>query len=158
MAEKEHTYLEMNPAQVRNILKHIDATQSEAVKDNIFSQLGHECFHAGAFAQWIEPYKENVQVLLDEINIEGKSPYWERLEFSEDRTMLILIGRKVQNCACSFADCPEPPKSLCHYCCKNFQQVLFADLLGRKVEVDITEAYLLGGERCSTNIRLVETV
>ena len=158
MAEKEHTCFEMNPVQVRNILKHIDATQSEAVKDNIFSRLGHECFYAGAFAKWIEPYKENVQVLLDEINIEGKSPYWERLEFTEDGTMLILTGRKVENCACSFADCPEPPTSLCHYCCKNFQQVLFGELLGRKVEVDITEAYLLGGERCSTIIRLVESV
>ena len=36
---------QMNPEQVRNLLKHIDATQDESVKMDIFSQLGHDCFY-----------------------------------------------------------------------------------------------------------------
>ena len=144
----------MNQEQVKNILKFIDASQDESVKESICSQLGHECFYARHLDAWIGQYTGNVQAFLDRINVE-KAKYWERLEFTEDGTTLILTGKKVEGCACAFADCSQPPLSLCHYCCKNFQQELFGMLLGRKVEVKITEAYLLGNERCSTTIHLV---
>jgi hypothetical protein len=153
--EKQHIPQPMNQEQVKNVLKFIDASQSEPVKNRIFSQLGHECFYARKLDRWIEPYVGNVQAFLDWVNIQHASKYWERLEFSEDRTTLILTGKTVQGCACAFSDCPQPPQSLCHYCCKNFQQELFGMLLGQKVEVDITASYLLGDERCNTIIRLV---
>ena len=153
--KKPYVPQEMNQEQVKNILKFIDASQSESVKNSIFSQLGHECFYARKLDGWIGQYRGDVQAFLDRVNIQHASKYWERLEFTEDRTMLILTGKKVQGCACAFADCSQPPQSLCHYCCKNFQQELFGMLLGQKVEVTITESYLLGGERCSTTIHLV---
>jgi hypothetical protein len=153
--QKQNIPQEMNQEQVKNVLKFIDASQSESVKNSIFSQLGHECFYARKLDGWIEQYTGDVQAFLDRVNIQQASKYWKSLEFTEDRTMLILTGRKVEGCACAFADCPQPPQSLCHYCCKNFQQELFGMLLGQKVEVTITQAYLLGGERCNTTIRLV---
>lgn len=153
--KKPHMPQEMNQEQVKNILKFIDASQSESVKNSIFSQLGHECFYARKLDGWIEQYRGDVQAFLDRVNVQHASKYWERLEFSEDRTTLILIGKKVQGCACAFADCCQPPQSLCHYCCKSFQQELFGMLLGRKVEVKVTESYILGDERCSTIIHLV---
>jgi hypothetical protein len=146
---------EMNPEQVINLLKFIDASQSESVKNSIFSQLGHECFYARKLDGWIDQYQGNVQAFLDRVNIEHASQYWERLEFTEDRTQLLLTGKKVQGCACAFAACANPPRSLCQYCCQNFQQELFGRLLGQRVEVTITESYLLGGERCSTVIQLI---
>ena len=151
---KSHTFLEMNQEQVKNVLKFIDALQDERIKRSIFSQLGHECFYARHVDDWIGRYTGNVQAFLDWVNVEKASKYWEGLEFSEDGTMLILTGRVVEGCACAFADCPQPPLSLCHTCCKSFQQALFGMLLGRKVEVKVTEAYLLGDERCSTTIHL----
>jgi hypothetical protein len=96
-----------------------------------------------------------VQAFLDRVNVEKTSTYWERLEFNEDGTTLMLTGKKVEGCACACADCSQPPLSLCQYCCKTFQQELFGMLLGQKVEVKITEAYLLGDARCSTTIHLV---
>ena len=153
--KKSHLPQEMSQEQVRNILKFIDASQSEPVKESIFSRLGHECFYARKLDAWIEQYRGDVQAFLDRVNVEHASKYWEKLEFTGDRATLILTGKKVKGCACAFADCSQPPGSLCHYCCKNFQQELFCMLLGRKVEVDITEAYLLGDERCSTIIHLV---
>ena len=126
-----------------------------SVKKSIFNQLGHQCFYARNLDGWIGQYTGNVQAFLDKINVKKDSKYWERLEFTEDGTTLILIGKKVEGCACAFADCAQPPLSLCNYCCKNFQQELFGMLLGCKVEVMITEAYLLGHERCSTTIHLV---
>ena len=146
---------DMNQEQVKNILKFIDASQSEAIKDRIFSQLGHECFYARKLDAWIDPYRGKVQAFLDRVNLEHASKYWERLEFTEDHTKLLLTGKRVEQCACAFAACAQPPRSLCQYCCKNFQQELFGRLLGQSVEVTITEAYLLGDARCSTVIQLV---
>jgi hypothetical protein len=151
---KAHIPQEMNQEQVKNILKFVDASQSESVKHSIFSQLGHECFYARKLDQWMGQYSGDVQAFLDRINVQQASKYWERLEFSEDGTTLTLTGKKVLGCACAFADCAQPPPSLCHYCCKNFQQELFGVLLGQKVEVDITASYLLGDERCNTVIHL----
>ncbi len=153
--QKQSIPQEMNQEQVKNVLRFVDASQSEAVKAAIFGQLGHECFYARKLDGWIAQYTGDVQAFLDRINIQHASKYWERLEFTEDRTMLILTGKKVDGCACAFADCLQPPLSLCHYCCKAFQQELFGTLLGRKVEVTITASYLLGDERCSTSVRLV---
>ena len=152
--KKKHIPQEMNQVQVINIFRFIDASESEAVKETIFSQLGHECFYARKLDNWIGQYKEDVQAFLDRVNIEKASKYWERLEFNEDHSLLILTGKKVDGCACAFADCSYPPKSLCHYCCKNFQQEMFGKLLGQKVMVEITEAFLLGDLRCSTRIHL----
>jgi len=149
---------EMNQEQVKNILKFIDASQSEAVKDSIFSQLGHECFYARRLDEWIKQYSGDVQAFLDRVNVQHASKYWERLEFNEDRTILVLTGKKVEGCACAFADCAQPPLALCHSCCKNFQQELFSTLLGQKVEVRITASYLLGDERCSTTIHLLPAI
>jgi hypothetical protein len=153
--KRQSTPQEMNQEQVRNILRFIDDSQSEVVKASIFSQLGHECFYARRLDEWIGQYTGNVQAFLDRINIEHASKYWERLEFAENNAKLVLTGKKVQGCACAFADCAHPPQSLCLYCCRNFQRELFGMLLGQSVEVTITEAYLLGDERCSTVIHLV---
>lgn len=146
---------DMQPDQVKNILSFIDASQSDEVKRSIFGQLGHECFYTRKLDKWVEQYRGNVQGFLDRVNVEHKSPYWERLEFTADGAALVLTGKIVQGCACAFADGPQPPQALCHYCCKRFQEEIFGMLLGRTVEVTITDAYLLGGQRCSTLIRLV---
>jgi hypothetical protein len=146
----------VNLKQARKILQFIDASQSETVKENIFSQLGHECFYTRQLDAWIDSFQGDVQAFLDRINLQQASKYWESLEFSADHTQLILTGRKVTGCACGFAVGARPPVALCHYCCTSFQQALFGRLLGRKVAVEITEAYLLGDERCSTTIFLID--
>lgn len=144
----------MNQEQVKNLLKYIDAQADETLKDNVFSRLGHECFYSNHLDQWVDGFKGDVQGFLDRINIQHQSTYWESLVFSADQTRLILTGKEVDGCACSFAECSAPPLSLCNYCCKNFQQMIFGSLLGKQVEVTITEAYLMGDRRCSTIIEI----
>jgi len=148
--------VEINRDQVKNILKYIDSSQTEPIKSSIFGQLGCECFYTRRMDQWIESFQGDVQAFLDRVNIQQASAYWERLEFTEDRKTLILTGRKVERCACALADYLQPPQSLCLYCCKRLQEELFGMLLGQKVAVCITESSLLGGERCSTTIHLVD--
>lgn len=153
--KKEHVPQEMNQEQVKNLLKFVDSSQSEAVKESVFGQLGYECFYARDLNKWIGPYVGDVQAFLDNINVHHKSRYWERLEFNADRTALVLTGKKVLGCACAFADCAQPPRALCDYCCKSFQEELFGMLLGREVEVEISESYLFGDDRCNTIIHIV---
>jgi hypothetical protein len=145
----------INQEQVRNLLKHIDATQAESVKMDVFSQLGHECFRCNHLDQWLAGFKGDVQAFLDRINVQHQSVYWESLVFSADQSQLILTGKEVDECACPFAACSAPPMSLCTYCCKSFQEKIFSSLLGRPVEVSITAAYLRGDKRCSTVINLL---
>ena len=152
---EKHVPQEMNQKQIRNLLKFVDSSQSEAVKESVFGELGYECFYARDLDKWIGPFVGDVQAFLDSINIHHKSRYWERLEFNADRTALVLTGKKVLGCACAFADCAQPPRALCDYCCKNFQQELFGMLLGREVEVEITAAYLYGDDHCDTIIHIV---
>jgi len=144
----------MNHEQVRDLLKHIDATQNETVKSNIFAQLGYGCFHTRQLKQWIDGFDGDVELFLDNINVEHKSRYWESLIFSSDKKQLILTGKEVDGCACAFADCDDPPLSLCNYCCKNFQQELFKYLLHKPVDVTITASYLRGDRRCNTIIEI----
>ncbi len=145
----------MNESQVKNLLKFVDSTQSEPVRRVIFDQLGRECFYAGHHDQWLQQFKGNAQAFLDSVNVQHQSRYWESLIFSEDKKTLVLTGRKVESCACPFAACDQPPLSLCHHCCKSFQQVYFETLFGQAVSVEITSSYLLGDERCSTLIHFL---
>jgi hypothetical protein len=144
----------MSATQVQNVLRFIDEAQSEAVKRAVFGRLGRECFYTRNLDEWIDQFTDNPQAYLDRVNIEHKSPFWSRLEFADDRT-LVLTGKKGDTCACAFAACARPPQSLCNHCCKAFQEELFGRLFGAEVEVTITESHLLGGERCSTVIRMV---
>lgn len=144
----------MNQEQVRNLLIHIDSQMDETTKEEIFSQLGHECFYSNHLDQWVDGFEGDIQKLLDTVNVQHRSTYWERLVFSADRSRLTLTGKEVERCACSFAECGDPPLSLCNYCCKHFQQLIFGSILGKRVEVTITESYLRGDKRCSTVIEI----
>ena len=62
--KKKHTPQEMNQEQVRNILKFIDASQDEGVKESVFSRLGHECFYARHLDDWIGQYTGDVQASM----------------------------------------------------------------------------------------------
>lgn len=146
--------MEMNQEQVKRVLGYIDQTQPENVKDNIFSQLGHQCFQTRGIRDWVLSYAGNVQAFLDRVNVEQQSPYWERLEFNDEGSILYLTGKQIQKCACAFAEMVDPPVALCTYCCKAFQEDIFSTLLGRPVTVEITASFLLGDDRCSTAIHL----
>ena len=152
---KTRSSIPMNQGQVNNLLIYIDSNLDEATKIELFTQLGHGCFHCRHIVQWVAGFEGDVQKFLDHVNIDHNSKYWESLVFSPDKSRLILTGKEVDGCACSYAEGDDPPLSLCKSCCKSFQLELFSCLLGKPVEVTITESYLLGGKRCSTIIDIL---
>jgi hypothetical protein len=72
------------------------------------------------------------------------------MEYDPEKSAISIIGKPADKCACPYAQCKNAPKSLCHYCCKNFQKSMFEILLERPVQVQIDEGFLLCGNRCST--------
>jgi hypothetical protein len=74
--------------QLRNVFRYIDATQQEPAKRAIFGNLGHECFLK--HKAWAESIGTDIQRVIDDVNVKNLSPYWERLEFSADGSVLYL--------------------------------------------------------------------
>jgi len=146
---------QVNPDQVNAVLKFIDATQSEPVKESIFGKLGRECFSSRNLDAWVRSF-DGVHGLIHWVNVEKKSRFWEELELNEENSVLKLTGKTGDRCACVFSDIADPPHSLCNYCCKYFQEELFSMLAGRRARVEITESIILGSNRCCTLIHFGE--
>jgi hypothetical protein len=144
----------VNSGQVMSFLKSVDGSGDEALRSAVFERWGRECFYSRKLDQWALEQRANVDGYIAWVN-EGHSRYWERLEYDKAAGTLKVIGRKAPHCVCAWAQCPEPPKSLCTHCCREFQAEVFRTILNRKVEVEVTESVLLGGERCSTTIRIL---
>jgi len=142
-----------NREQITNLLKFIDGNMDNSVKQKVFGKLGYECFHCTNAEKWIKSMELNS--LLEFVN-NGKSSRWERIEYSQEKQVLKIIGLKTP-CDCAYSQCQLPPKSLCNYCCKSFMQELFGTLLEKKVKVSIDESIILGGERCSVTVFVKST-
>jgi hypothetical protein len=141
----------MNKNQVCQLLKFIDSSVNESDKENIFKKLGTECLYSRNYDKWIAGFKDNREEFFNRVK-RGESKYWEKLEYDREKSVITLVGRIRQTCSCQYGQIEQPPKSLCNYCCKRFQEELFGLLLEKKVNVRIDESIILGGERCSTTI------
>jgi hypothetical protein len=149
---QEISTIPLNAIQIKNLLSYIDSSFDENIKEKIFCKLGDECYNLSGTDDWIKNFKNNHQKLIESINNDNLSPYWERLEFIENDSILVLTGKKVTKCACALGNSANPPKSLCNYCCKSYQKNIFSNFFNKNVEIEITESFILGGERCSTKI------
>jgi hypothetical protein len=129
---KTHNYQEMNREQVKNILKFVDRTQSETIKENIFSQLGYECFFARKLDAWIEQYRGNVQGFLDRVNVQKASKYWEKLEYNEDNTKLILTGKKSRDAHVHLRIARIPPNHYVDIAARTFNKRCLECCLSKK--------------------------
>ena len=137
--------------QIRNVLKFVDSSMDESAKKQIFERLGLEHTTSDKYISYLNSYKKDIKSFFEMVNT-NKDTYWEKLEYNPDLSAIKVTGRLVDKCACPYAQCENPPKSLCNYCCKNFQKQMFEILLEKKVNVQIDEAFLLGDKRCSTTI------
>jgi hypothetical protein len=144
---------QMAPNHVMKLLKYIEANFDETTRKKIFGQLGYECFYSVGASKWIQNYKKEPDKFFEMVN-SGKSVYWEKLEYDRENSRIKVISRKFVSCVCAFGQCPDPPKSLCKYCCLRLHKELFETLLGKKVEVKLDDSVLLGGERCCSTINI----
>jgi len=144
---------EMNKEQIQKMFIKLDEIKDTDIKRDVFYNLGENCYKCRNVDKWIEKFGNDIQKMIDWVST-TESPYWEKLEFDEKKETLYLTGREVKSCVCEYNNFEKPIESLCLYCCKKFQEILWGDLLGRNVSVDISESVILGGKRCNTIIHI----
>jgi hypothetical protein len=137
--------------QIKNVLCFVDSSMDEAAKKQVFERLGYEHLTNEAYKNRIIGFRKDLKGFFNRVNT-NQDTYWERLAYDPVSSEIKLTGKVVDKCACPYAQCEKPPKSLCNYCCRNFQKQFFETLLERPVDVRIDDAFLLGGKRCSTTI------
>jgi hypothetical protein len=148
---KNTPLVHVDPRQIQNVLYYIDSSMDESIKKNVFEKLGYEHTTSDGFIKWINGYKSNLKSFFDMVN-SNKDTYWERINYDPETSTIKVIGKPVDRCACPYAQAANAPKSLCNYCCVNFQVKMFEMLLDKPVKVQLDESFLLGGKRCSTTI------
>lgn len=136
---------------VINFLKYIETDLSKKNIEKLYGRLGYECFYSRDLDKWVKSFHKNIDEFFNRVN-RGDSKYWEKLEYNKENGQIKLKSRKFISCNCGFAQCENPPISLCNICCKRFQEEIFQTLLQKKVHVKIDESILLGNERCCTTI------
>jgi hypothetical protein len=141
---------------VINFLKFIETDLNKKNVEKLYGRLGYECFYSRGLDKWVKSFNKNIDEFFDRVN-RGDSKYWEKLEFDKENGQIKVKSRKFISCVCGFAQCENPPISLCNLCCKRFQEEIFQTLLQRKVNVRIDESILLGNERCCTTIFVNKT-
>ncbi len=150
---KGTSIIPVDTRQVQNVLSYIDSTMDESTKKNIFERLGYEHTTKDSFKNWINGNKNNLKGFFDYINSHtNTNSDWEKIEYDPILSTIKITGKPADRCACPYAQAANPPKSLCNYCCKNFQKNMFEMLLDKTVKVQLDETFLLGGKRCSVTI------
>jgi hypothetical protein len=152
-ANKNDKIQKVVPEQVIKLLKFIEENFDESIKEKIFGKLGRECFYSRGLDKWINSFNQDVDSFVNWVN-SGKSRYWEKLEYDRAKSTIKVISRKSPVCVCAYAQCPDPPKSLCNHCCRLFQKEIFKTLLGKEVEVQVDSSTLLDGGSCNTTITI----
>ncbi len=142
-----------NPEQVRGFLKSVERSGDEELQRAVFGRLGRECLYSRKLDEWALQFRGKVESLAERVN-SGRSRYWENLEYDKAAGTLRVTSRKYPHCVCAWAQCEQPPKLLCRHCCRAFHTEIWGLIFDRKVEVEVTESLLLGGERCRTTVRI----
>lgn len=150
-SDKKTPVIPVDSRQMQNVLRFIDKNMDESIKKSIFERMGYEHTTEAGFIKTTEDFKKDLNKFFDSVN-SNKDTYWEKMEYDPETSTIKITGKVVDRCACPFAQHDNPPKSLCNYCCINFQKCMFEMLLEREVKVKLDESYLLGGNRCSTTI------
>ena len=150
-ADKNNKIQDVVPEQVIHLLKFIEENFDESVREKIFGKLGQECFYSRGLDKWIHSFNQDVDSFVNWVN-SGQSKYWKKVEYNRENSTLKVISRKSPVCVCAYAQCPDPPKSLCNHCCRMFQKEIFKTLLGKEVEVQVDSSTLLDGGSCNTTI------
>ena len=145
----------INQKQAIKLLEHIEATQSEDVKKDIFSQLGCECFALGHYKELGIDLNDSIEQIMEFTNVEKNHPSWEELYFNQDGTILYVTGKPVDEaprCPCSFGRGENPPASLCIHCCGTFQESLWRAVLKKNVRVETPQSRMFGDKRCNHTV------
>jgi hypothetical protein len=142
-----------DPEQIRSLLKFVDRSGDERLRKTVFERLGYECLYSRNRVPFARKFRGNIEGLVTWVN-GGGSRYWEKAEYDQAAGTLAITSKRFDHCVCAWGQGDQPPKSLCTHCCRTFQTEMFSIMFDRRVNVEVTESLLLGGERCRTLIHV----
>ena len=124
----------------------LESRLDEAARLELVEQLGRNCAKR---IGWANEFKGNVRGFFQRM----KENQGEVIEFDE-AAGVITITSPERDCVCAMVDSKRTPAYFCH-CSVGWQKETYETILGRKVEVEVTESVLKGSKRCVFEVRLV---
>ena len=111
--------------------------------NGILRQLGSYCASTGAL---IQKHQGDVDGFISELKKQADVVY------DREKGIITIVGPERDDCFCPLVDRHITSSKVCN-CSLGWQQYTYETLLGKKVEVALTESILRGGKRCAFRIR-----
>lgn len=119
----------------------LDKTSDAEEKKKIFEELGREC--AKENTDEVAKFKGNVEGYLEE-----NKKWADVVEYDKEAGTIRIVGKKMETCFCPFVDKSVMPKDFCN-CSVGYMKQNYETIFDKKIDVNIEESILRGGERCT---------
>lgn len=130
------------------LLEKIEPQISLDERECILEDMGRNCARS---LNWAEKYKGNPEGFFEYMfNHSG-----EKLSFSEDKKKITVITRE-RDCDCPIVDSSKTPAYFCS-CSLGWQKETYEVILGKKVDVVLTESVLRGSNKCVFEIQILDS-
>ena len=124
----------------------LSAKMDEQTLNEVLRQLGAYC---ASTLPLIEKHKGDADGFIREL----KQRAGEDITYDREKGVITVIGPERGDCYCPLVDRHSTPKVVCN-CSLGWQQYTYETVLGRKVQVELTESVLRGGKRCTFVVRI----
>jgi predicted hydrocarbon binding protein len=109
--------------------------------------------HLGRYCASTLPLLQKHKGDIDGFIHELKQRADEDITYDREKGVITVVGPERGDCFCPLIDCKYTPKTACD-CSLGWQQEVYETLLGKKVQVKLTESVLRGGRRCTFEIHV----
>ena len=114
-------------------------------RQQILEKMGRNC--AGSLG-WAEKYKDNPEGFFEHM----KQRAGENITYDREKGLIRVVTRD-RDCDCPIVDSSKTPAYYCH-CSIGWQKQVYETILGKEIEVNLTESVLRGSTRCVFEVRV----
>ena len=129
------------------LLETLQGRVGQQTLDEVLQQQGRYC---ASTTEMITKHKGDIDGFIADVTREWK----QQITYDREKGVITAVGPEVKDCFCPLIDSRYTPKSACD-CSLGWTQYAYETVLGKKVAVELKEAVLRGGKRCSFVIRIV---
>lgn len=137
--------LDLAKKQFASLMKMLEPELDPAACKQIMEELGRNCAKS---LGWAGQYKGNPEGFFEHM----KKHAGEQLEFDRSGKIIRIVTPE-RDCVCPLVDSSKMPGSYCD-CSIGWQKETYETILGKQVEVTLTESVLRGFKRCVFEVRI----
>ena len=129
------------------LLQRIESEIPEDVRQNILEDMGRNCAKS---LGWAEKYKNNPEGFFEHMFKHSG----ENITFNKEKNVITIITKdREHDCDCPLVSSAKTPGYYCD-CSLGWQKETYETILGKKVDVKLTESVLRGSKRCAFEIHI----